>query len=545
MKVFCKIFLCISVFCLAVLCSACGPVEYSVQDFADVTVIGYTEHGTLAIKVNEAAVNQIYADGKKDKTAALRFAETFKFTYDGQNEEDSYFSNGDVVTINVAYDESMARSLGVNFVDSSFEYTVNGLEDKLELSPFEGLSVKFSGVAPYGSVQLDKSNCIQYIIDNVTFYCDNHDLSNGDKVVVRAEFNSEIAERNGYVFTEDVKKYTVVGLSKYVTSMMGVSYSSITARMHYMVEKYISDADTSYKSLDWYFGEEEPDTDESTDDELFNDDGGEIYDDPFAAADDENQEEGEGNEPVDGETTESEKPKKLTNIEKIKNDFLLSDFKASFDYTPVGCFYALNPIQYSDNQFSALYKVTGKFVCEESAGAGYIKPGDTVVGEVYVIATLTGGSVDVKNNLFYDDTVLKNYHSYSIRSMPEYSDASVDIYGSTKYLVENLDYVEDQEAYEDFVKDQETTHSRRDVSHITIDTSTDKNSNKRENSSQEESLIDSETSEGYPEENPDGDPNEDPYENNDNTLPEDGQQEYYDAGYEGYDYNDQEDYYYY
>ena len=165
--------------------SGCGKAEYSVRDFADITVVGYTEHGSLSIKVSDAAVNRIYADGKRDKTAALRFAETFRFYYDGQNEDDSFFNNGDVVTINVTYDESMAKDLGIAFTDSSFEYTVEGLEDKLEMSPFEGLSVKFSGVAPYGTVQLDKSNCIQYVIDNVTFLCDNHDLSNGDKVIVR------------------------------------------------------------------------------------------------------------------------------------------------------------------------------------------------------------------------------------------------------------------------------------------------------------------------------------------------------------------------
>lgn len=517
MKVFCKICLCISALILLVLCSACRAEEYSVRDFADVTVVGYTEHGTLSIKVKDSAINMIYADGKKDKTAALRFAETFQFTYDGQSEEDSYFSNGDVVTINVSYDESMAKALGLNFIDSSFEYTIDGLEDKLEMSPFEGLSVKFSGVAPYGTVQLDKSNCIQYIIDNVTFYCDNYDLSNGDKVVVRAEFNAEIAERNGYVFTEDVKKYTVVGLSKYVTTMMGVSYDSITAKMHRMVEKYVSDADASYKTLEWYFGEEDTDKEEDSDNSVS---FGEDQDDELGYE--------ENNDENSSVSTESEASKKLSNIDKIKNDFVLSNFKASFEYTPIECFYALNPLQYSDNQFSAMYRVTGTFVCEDSNGSGYIKPGDTVVGEIYIIATLTGGSVDIKNNLYYEDSVLNNYHSYSIRSVPEYSDATALIYGSTKYLVESLTYVENQQAYEDFVK-QESTTSKWEVSHITIDTSTDVSSLGQENSSQNENTSEVEDEKG---------------ESNDN----DESDVYYapeDEGYDyEYDYDYEEDYYY-
>ena len=262
MKVFCKYIFCVCIVFVLIMCAGCGVTEYSVKDFADVTVIGYTEHGSLSIKVNDSTVNRIYADGKKDKTAALRFAGSFRFSYDGQNSDDSYFNNGDVVTINVTYDENMAKDLGISFVDSSFEYTIEGLEDKVQMSPFDGLSVEFNGVDPYGTIQLDKSNCIQYVIDNVTFYCDSYDLSNGDTVIVRAEYNAEIAERNGYVFTEDAKKFKVVGLSKYVTTMMGVTYSPISARMRYMVEQYVGGTETSYKSLKWFFGEEDSDSDE-------------------------------------------------------------------------------------------------------------------------------------------------------------------------------------------------------------------------------------------------------------------------------------------
>ena len=529
MKMFCKFCFCISALFLLILCAGCGAAEYSVKDFADVTVLGYTEHGTLSIKVKDSAVNQIYADGKKDKTAALRFAETFKFTYDGQNEEDSYFNNGDVVTINVTYDESMANSLGLNFIDSSFQYTVNGLEDKLEASPFEGLNVKFSGVAPYGTVQLDKSNCIQYVIDNVTFYCDNYDLSNGDKVVVRAEFNSEIAERNGYVFTEDVKKYTVVGLPKYVKSMTGVSYDATTAKMRKMVETYISEDDDTYKSLNWYFGKEDTDSDSDEEDNETesdiditeeNDDSDIVDEDEYA----------DYNE-ISDEPTESKKKKKTTTVQQIKNDFALSDFRAKFDYSPVECYYALNPIQYSDNQFYSIYKIKGTFVCEDSNGSGYIKPGDTLVGELYVIARLTGGSVDIKNNLYYEESVVKNYHSYSIHSVSEYSDVTDEIFKNTSYLVETLEYVEDQNAYDDFVKKLETKTAKTEASHITIDTSTDTSSEKKRSSSESDTDTQKD-SDSYYDEN-----GEIQYYDPDNDDTQYDYDEYYEYDY-GYDNQD-------
>lgn len=543
MKMFCKFCFCISVLFILMLCAGCGAVEYSVQDFADVKVVGYTEHGTLSIKVKDSTVNQIYADGKKDKTAALRFAETFKFSYDGQNEEDSYFNNGDVVTINVTYDEKMANSLGLNFVDSSFQYTVDGLEDKLETSPFEGLNVKFNGVAPYGTVQLDKSNCIQYVIDNVTFFCDNYDLSNGDKVVVRAEFNPEIAERNGYVFTEDVKKYTVVGLSKYVKSMADVSYDATTAKMRKMVETYLSENDDTYKSLDWYFGEDDTDNDEE-DNAL----------DSYVMTEDEDSEifgeDIDGTESKDENTSEpaeSNKKKKLSTVQQIKSDFALSDFKAKFDYTPVECYYSLNPIQYSDNQFYSIYKIKGTFVCESSNGSGFIKPGDTLVGEIYVIARLIGGSVDIKNNLYYEDSVLKNYHSYSIHSVPKYSDVTDEIFKNTTYLVETLTYVEDKDAYNDFVKKLESKSKKKEDAHITIDTSTDTESDKKRNSSGSDTDSEENSRAEYDEDgniqnyDPDFDDGQYDYDvDNGNDYDLDGS---YDDNYADYDnYDNQENY---
>ena len=489
MKLFSKLM--IMVLCLSslMLFSACGKVEYSVKDFANVSVVGYTEHGRLEIKVDDVAINKIYADGKKDKTAALRFAETFQFDYEGKSDEDSFFSNGDVVTINVTYDESLAKALDLKFIDSSFEYTIEGLEDKVEMSPFDGLSLKFNGVAPYGSVQIDKSNCIQYIIDNVTFYCDNHDLSNGDKIVVRAEFNKEVAERNGYVFTEDVKKYTVVGLPRYVTTMMGVSYDSVTAKMHYMVRDYVEGTETAYKSLDWFFGEDtdeeyepyEEDTDSSSSGEDADEDEEPDYEEPASSV-----EEYTDVESRDENGSKVTVKKKVTDVMRIKNDFVLSNFKATFEYEPVSCYYSLNSLQYSDNMFTAMYKVTGTFVCEESSGSGFVKPGDTLVGEIFVSASLSAGSVDMKNNLIYDDTTLANSHAYSIKNFPTYEDGEHEFLGSTKYLVERLDYVEDPDEFAAFERNQVSPSSKREIAHISETSSSDKDKDESKDESEED-----------------------------------------------------------
>ncbi len=490
---------------ISILC-ACGKVEYSAKDFADVKVVGYSDHGTLEISVKQATIDAMIADDKNNKSDVLRFAETFKFDYGSKDDEENFLSNDDEVTINVSYDEELAKNLNIEILDTSFKYTVEGLEDKQEMSPFEGLSVKFSGIAPYGTVQLDKSNCIQYIIDNVTFYCDDYDLSNGDKVVVRAEFNSEMAERSGYIFTEDVKKYTVVGLSKYVKTMAGVSYGEVTAVMRRMVEHYVSPDDEGYKTLDWNFGGDDSDTDEFADDESYDSEDNSEVSEPIYNEDGDliESSEGDGAENSDynsNESNTSSKPKKMTDTEKILADFTSASFDASFEYEPVSCYYSLNPVQYTDNIFSSVYKVTGTFVCTETNGTSYINSGDTVVGELYVIASLVGGSVDIKNKLVYEESVLYNYYDHSLRSHGTYEDMYSDIFGETAYLTEILDYIEDEDAYNDFVKKETApTTSKREVSHIS-EPSSDSDAKSRVQMRENGSIINQEESESTSSEN--------------------------------------------
>ncbi len=472
MKSFSRVMLFVAAVFVVVLLSACGKTEqYSVRDFANVEITGYSDHGRVAVEVDDSAIALIYADGTKDKATAERFGESFVFEYEGKDDDYYYFCNGDVVTVNVTYDEELASALGISFEDSSFDITVNGLEDKTEVSPFDGLSVTFSGVSPYGSVQIDKSNCLQYVKDNVTFTCSSYDLSNGDKIIVTAEFNSEIAERNGYIFTETEKRYTVVGLSKYASSLSSVSYGTTTALMHRMAEEYIEGTDYGYKSMDWGFGDDS-DTDTDTDsdidldeysqesEEYYNED----YADEYAGSDEESTDDEDTDSSIDGDSA--------------RNDLMIADFSVTYEYEPLTCYYSLNTLQYSDNIFSAVYKVTATFICTNANGAGYIEKGDILFGELYVVTSLAGGSVDVKNNLYYDDTVLSNYYSYSCRGYRTTEELEEEINGDATYTVEELEYTEDQQTYNEYTK---TSNSVTTIVGSDTDTDTDTDTNTNAN----------------------------------------------------------------
>ena len=108
-----------------------------------------------------------------------------------------------------------------------------------------------------------------------------------------------------------------------------------------------------------------------------------------------------------------------------------------------------------------------------------------------------------------------------------------------KYVVENLDYLEDVDAYNTFVKKQNTTTSRTELPHITIDSSTDTdNSDSSKNESEEASEKNEDSSLNSGEENDayyDPNNNNDPtYYDNDNYYDDYG----YDGGYNDYGYDE-------
>ena len=79
--------------------------------------------------------------------------------------------------------------------------------------------------------------------------------------------------------------------------------------------------------------------------------------------------------------------------------------------------------------------------------------------------------------------MLKNFHSYSIHSVPTKEALEDELFGSTTYMVETLEYVESQEAYDDFSNKLNQKTVKKEESHITIDTSTDTDKPKKRNTS--------------------------------------------------------------
>lgn len=97
---------------------------------------------------------------------------------------------------------------------------VSGLQEAIEINPFDKIKIQYSGTAPDGYATVDTS-ALNDLPD--TIWCDiapKEGLCNGDtvKVTISDSSVSNLANR-GYRLTETEKTYTVEGLQSYLMSL--------------------------------------------------------------------------------------------------------------------------------------------------------------------------------------------------------------------------------------------------------------------------------------------------------------------------------------
>lgn len=146
---------------------------------------------------------------------------------DGKVKEASGLSNGDTVTYKWDCNDELAKeNFNVKLKYKDIEVKVEGLEKAKLVNPFESINIVYTGIAPNGSVQVEK-NSNEPIIKNIYFeITPNSGLKNGDEVTVRVQNAGDASyyvENYGAILSETEKTYTVEGLDCYVQSASEIS----------------------------------------------------------------------------------------------------------------------------------------------------------------------------------------------------------------------------------------------------------------------------------------------------------------------------------
>ena len=204
--------------------SGCGKKTFNVSEGLEVDIEGYNGYGVCTLENEYEWVDDVmdwYGDSITDKQRRNAESE-LKDTVTYEISPTTNLSNGDTVTITVNIG-SAAEEFAFNLKSEEITITVEGLKEVEEFDPFEKVFITFEGVAPNGraTVKTEGND------SSITYELDKHSsLSNGDVVTLMAIPSGDMntyAEHYGKVFSTTEKKFTVEGLSAYVTSIDGIA----------------------------------------------------------------------------------------------------------------------------------------------------------------------------------------------------------------------------------------------------------------------------------------------------------------------------------
>lgn len=212
---------------MCLLLTACGSTEIKVNDYLTTEVDGYDGDGSIGwnVSLDQLVEDNHEAFGLKDGYSMWDYQAVLEKLHDSLSadfDKTTGLSNGE--TIKFKWDTSDVEKLEseykIKLVTEDIDITVSGLQEPIEINPFDKIKIQYSGTAPNGSAVVDNS-ALTDLPETIQFSIAPRDgLRNGDTITVSiTESTVNNLASKGYHLTETEKTYTVEGLQSYLMSL--------------------------------------------------------------------------------------------------------------------------------------------------------------------------------------------------------------------------------------------------------------------------------------------------------------------------------------
>lgn len=124
--------------------------------------------------------------------------------------------NGDELTVEVDYDESIAHKLKIKADKMPRTVQVSGLETGTELDVFAGLKIITGGISPYVYVTYSNESDNKYLASLEYEISRTSGLAIGDEITIRCNIDRNAAKGQGYYFENSEMTYTIEQADKYI-----------------------------------------------------------------------------------------------------------------------------------------------------------------------------------------------------------------------------------------------------------------------------------------------------------------------------------------
>ncbi len=241
--------------------------QVSVKNYLNITMEGFDGYGRMSYSFNDMAFgmravgdtdskdfedydedenflsldkSDVSKDYRADLATAQKLVNSIEISYEmPEGKTSTSLVNGDVIKFTVKYKESLAEKLGLTLTDTTFEYTVEGLDPIAQLDVLSFFDLKCEGYDGYGTVKLECNqtgskqlgdlvfdmeigeNRIRYTYNDgydgsiyVYISGDTYNKSNGDVISVEVERDADSFVNEGVELIGLTKDYTVSGLKE-------------------------------------------------------------------------------------------------------------------------------------------------------------------------------------------------------------------------------------------------------------------------------------------------------------------------------------------
>lgn len=237
------------------------PKKIDMNDYVSVQFTGYDTIGTAQVVVDEIAFMEKYGDKIKFSRKAKENPEFSFYSAWGYSPAEVYLdlvttelsqrnnlSNGQEVTLTwPCQDDAFGDFFNYGLKCEEETYVVEGLQAVQMFDPFENIELQYSGIAPYGQVQIIQ-NDYSGVYADVHYYVDNnYNLSNGDTIKVTfgtsywTDATTACIENYGICPSATEKEYTVEGLDYYVSSLEEIDIDALNAMIAQGQDKFNAD----------------------------------------------------------------------------------------------------------------------------------------------------------------------------------------------------------------------------------------------------------------------------------------------------------------
>lgn len=237
-----------------------------INKYVSVTFSGYDTVGEAEVVFDKEAFLKDYK-GKIKNVTDIPGEVSLANKLEGKLDKTQSLTNGEIITYQWSFPVSTIEDIFECIVEySDIEFTVVGLTPLQEVDLFEGISVRYDGIAPYGSAIVLKNSPLSFAWE-MSYWAEPADrLSNGDTIKVLAGYgdmlnNAKLAYDHGVKPQAEKKEFVVEGIPFYVMDMSKITEDMLAdlkeqaevLHIKHVNEKWHKDASlTGFEYLGFY-----------------------------------------------------------------------------------------------------------------------------------------------------------------------------------------------------------------------------------------------------------------------------------------------------